>query len=161
MNNFDLKKYLVENKVTKSSQLEEAKTMGQIGDEIEELEDIKIRYEKKGDYDRAAEIEDKIESLKSEFKNLIKEETGKTLSGTKITYPKEIQDILNSLINLGLKKYQLSVSKLQGVYMIELPMSITPVDQLSKILDIVPGNYGIGIYPGFSGLSIKTDIKTN
>jgi len=75
MNNFDLKKYLVENKVTKSSQLEEAKTMGQIGDEIEELEDIKTRYEKKGDYDRAAEIEDKIESLKSEFKNLIKEET--------------------------------------------------------------------------------------
>jgi hypothetical protein len=75
MNNFDLKKYLVENKVTKSSQLEEAKTMGQIGDEIEELEDIKIRYEKKGDYDRAAKIEDKIESLKSEFKNLINEES--------------------------------------------------------------------------------------
>jgi hypothetical protein len=87
MNNFDLKKYLVENKVTKSSQLEEAKTMSQIGDEIEELEDIKIRYEKKGDYDRAAEIEDKIESLKSEFKNLIKEDEPIKYIGKRVDHP--------------------------------------------------------------------------
>lgn len=67
MSNFDLKKYLVENKLTKDSQLKE-NPMSQISDEIEELEDIKRRYEEKGDYDRAAKIEDKIENLKSEFK---------------------------------------------------------------------------------------------
>lgn len=79
MDNFDLKKYLVENKLTKGSQLRETKTLGQISDEIEELEDIKNRYEEKGDFDRAAKIEDKIENLKSEFKNLLKENS--TMSG--------------------------------------------------------------------------------
>jgi hypothetical protein len=96
---------------------------------------------------------------KSELKQLIKEEIGKNLSGKKIPIPQEIQDILNSLIDLGIKKYQLSVGKFQGVYTIELPITTTTVDMLSKILNIIPKNYGIGIYPGYSGLSIKTEIK--
>lgn len=73
MDNFDLKKYLVENRLTKSDQLNEAKTTGQISNEIEELDDIKRRYEEKGDFNRAAKIEDKIENLKSEFTNRINE----------------------------------------------------------------------------------------
>jgi len=73
MDNFDLKKYLVENRLTKSDQLNEAKTTGQISNEIEELDDIKRRYEEKGDFNRAAKIEDKIENLKSEFTNRITE----------------------------------------------------------------------------------------
>lgn len=74
MDNFDLKKYLVENRVTKNNQLNEAKTTGQISDEIEELDDIKRRYEEKGDFDRAAKIEDKIENLKSKYANIINKE---------------------------------------------------------------------------------------
>jgi hypothetical protein len=73
MDNFNLKKYLVENRLTKSNQLNEVKTTGQISDEIEELDNIKRRYEEKGDFDRAAKIEDKIENLKSEFTNRINE----------------------------------------------------------------------------------------
>jgi hypothetical protein len=48
------------------------KTIGQISDEIEELEDIKNRYEEKGDkisLERAAKTQDKIEALKKEFKD--------------------------------------------------------------------------------------------
>lgn len=74
MDNFDLKKYLIENRITKNNQLNEAKTTGQISDEIEELDDIKRRYEEKGDFDRAAKIEDKIENLKSEYANIINKE---------------------------------------------------------------------------------------
>ena len=43
------------------------KTIGQISDEIEELEDIKNRYEKKGDSERVAKTQDKIDALKKEF----------------------------------------------------------------------------------------------
>ena len=45
------------------------KTIGQISDEIEELEDIKNRYEEKGDFKRASKTQDKIDSLKKEFKD--------------------------------------------------------------------------------------------
>ena len=45
------------------------KTIGQISDEIEELEDIKNRYEEKGDFERASKTQDKIDSLKKEFKD--------------------------------------------------------------------------------------------
>jgi hypothetical protein len=47
------------------------KTIGQISDEIEELEDIKNRYERRGDLERASKIEDKIDILKKEFKDKI------------------------------------------------------------------------------------------
>ncbi len=45
------------------------KTIGQISDEIEELEDIKNRYEQKGDFERASKTQDKIDVLKKEFKD--------------------------------------------------------------------------------------------
>lgn len=45
------------------------KTIGQISDEIEELEDIKNRYEQKGDFERTSKIQDKIDGLKKEFKD--------------------------------------------------------------------------------------------
>ena len=45
------------------------KTIGQISDEIDELEDIKNRYEQKGDFERASKIQDKIDVLKKEFKD--------------------------------------------------------------------------------------------
>ena len=45
------------------------KTISQISDEIEELEDIKNRYEEKGDFERASKTQDKIDSLKKEFKD--------------------------------------------------------------------------------------------
>lgn len=45
------------------------KTIGQISDEIDELEDIKNRYEEKGLFERAAKIQDKIYALKKEFKD--------------------------------------------------------------------------------------------
>jgi hypothetical protein len=63
----------------KNNQLEEANTLGQISNDIDELEDIKRRYEKKGDFDRVAKIEDKIENLKSKLKNLLNENS--TMSG--------------------------------------------------------------------------------
>ena len=39
------------------------KTIGQISDEIEELEDIKNRYERRGDLERASKIQDKIDTF--------------------------------------------------------------------------------------------------
>ena len=47
------------------------KTIGQISDEIEELEDIKNRYERIGDLERASKIQDKIDVLKKQFKDKI------------------------------------------------------------------------------------------
>jgi excinuclease UvrABC helicase subunit UvrB len=49
-----------------------SKNISQISDDIEELEDIKNRYEKKGDFEKAKKTQDKIDSLKKEFKDLIK-----------------------------------------------------------------------------------------
>ncbi len=97
---------------------------------------------------------------KSELQQIIKEEVGNTLSEKKITFPKEIQDILNSLMSLGIKKYQLSVGKLQGVYVVELPMTIVNVNTLSKILEVLPKDSSIGLFPGYSGLTVKTNVKT-
>jgi hypothetical protein len=55
----------------KFNEIVSPKSLSQISDEIEELEIIKRKYEKKGDLDKAAQTEDKIENLKSMFKQAL------------------------------------------------------------------------------------------
>ena len=74
-------------------------------------------------------------------------------------YPQEVQDILKNLVeNLPLKKYQLGAFNNYGVWFIELPMTAIHSGNLKKIEKFLP-DFSIGIYPGYSGLSIRTNIS--
>jgi hypothetical protein len=73
-------------------------------------------------------------------------------------YPKEVQDILKKMVdNLPIKKYQLGAFNNYGVWFIELPMTAIHSGNLRKIERILP-DFSIGIYPGYSGLSLRTNI---
>lgn len=74
-------------------------------------------------------------------------------------YPQEVQDILKNLVdNLSLKKYQLGAFNNYGVWFIELPTTAISSENLRKIEKFLP-NFMIGIYSGYSGLSIRTNIS--
>lgn len=74
-------------------------------------------------------------------------------------YPQEIQDILKKMVeNLPIKKYQLSAFNNYGVWFIELPMTAITSAHLRNIEKFLP-DFMIGIYPGYSGLSIRTNIS--
>jgi hypothetical protein len=73
-------------------------------------------------------------------------------------YPQEVQDIIEDLVGaLPIKKYQLSAFNNYGVWFIELPFTAIYSGDLKKIESVLP-NFRIGIYPGYSGLSLRTDI---
>jgi hypothetical protein len=79
----------------------------------------------------------------------------------KNNYPEEVNKIINYLIQItGIKKYAWKAVTSYGVWMIQLPMTAIPIDLLTKISSVIPNSY-IGNYPGYSGLSIKTEIPNN
>jgi len=75
-------------------------------------------------------------------------------------YPEEVQKIINGLIGIGMKKYQLTASTNYGVWFIELPFTSISISNLKKIERILP-DFSIGLFPGYSGLSIKTNISVS
>lgn len=73
-------------------------------------------------------------------------------------YPQEVQDVIEDLMDvLPIKKYQLSAFNNYGVWFIELPFTAIHSGNLKRIESVLP-NFSIGIYPGYSGLSLRTDI---
>ena len=73
-------------------------------------------------------------------------------------YPEEVQNIIDGLIGIGMKKYQLTATTNYGVWFIELPMTAIHIGNLKKIEKIIP-DFNIGIWNGYSGLSIRTNIS--
>lgn len=73
-------------------------------------------------------------------------------------YPEEVQKVIDGLIGIGMKKYQLTARTMYGVWFIELPFTSTSISNLKKIERILP-EFSIGIYTGYSGLSIRTNIS--
>ncbi len=72
-------------------------------------------------------------------------------------YPKEVLAVFDALIKFGMKRYQLSARRDYGVWMIELPFTAMPISSIVQLSKVVEGN--IGIYTGYSGLTIKTTIS--
>jgi hypothetical protein len=75
-------------------------------------------------------------------------------------YPTEVQSIIDSLIGIGMKKYQLKAHTNYGVWFIELPVTNISINNLVKIQKFLP-NFTIGNFPGYWGLSLRTDISVN
>jgi len=73
-------------------------------------------------------------------------------------YPEEVQNIIDGLIGIGMKKYQLAAHTNYGVWFIELPFTAIHIGNLKKIEKIIP-DFNIGIWNGYSGLSIRTNIS--
>jgi hypothetical protein len=117
----------------------------------------KVWYDILDDY--TATVAEDIDSA------FVKSLVGKPLPESIVTeakatqYPKEVQDILDGLVNnLSIKKYQLSASNNYGVWFIELPMGAISIQNLKRIEKILP-EFSIGIWNGYSGLSIRTNIS--
>ena len=62
-------------------------------------------------------------------------------------YPEEVQKIIDGLIGIGMKKYQLTARTMYGVWFVELPFSSISISNLKKIEKILP-DFSIGIYTG-------------
>lgn len=98
---------------------------------------------------------------KSDLQTIIREEVAKTLNEASTDkYPAEVQSIIDSLIGIGMKKYQLKAYTNYGVWLIELPFTSISSANLVKISKVIP-NFSIGIFSGYSGLSLRTDISVN
>lgn len=79
----------------------------------------------------------------------------------KDNYPDEISKIIDQLVQITeVEKYAWSATTEYGVWMIQLPTTKLPITLLTKISLIIPNGF-IGIYFGYSGLSIKTEIPSN
>lgn len=95
-----------------------------------------------------------IKTLKSDIK--LEEPTNEAKESQ---YPQEVQDILKNMAdNLPIKKYQLGAFNNYGVWFIELPFTAIHSGNLKKIEKFLP-YFSIGIYQGYSGLSIRTNIS--
>jgi hypothetical protein len=106
----------------------------------------------------------------TELKQIIGEEINKVLNenlfpienfigeGKSDDYPKEVNDVFDTLVKFGMKRYQLSAKRDYGVWLIELPFTAMPISGVVQLSKVIDGN--IGIYPGYSGLTIKTNIKS-
>lgn len=117
----------------------------------------KVWYDILDDY-TATVIEDIdsvfVKTLRSDIK--LKESTNEAKESQ---YPQEVQDILKNMVdNLPIKKYQLGAFNNYGVWFIELPMTAIHSGNLRKIEKFLP-DFSIGIYQGYSGLSIRTNIS--
>lgn len=76
----------------------------------------------------------------------------------KAQYPKEVDDLILKIIEkLPVKKYQMAAFNNYGVWFIELPMTAIYSLHLRDLMTILP-DFSIGIYQGYSGLSIRTNI---
>ena len=77
----------------------------------------------------------------------------------KVEYPKEVEDLILKIIEkLPVKKYQMGAFNNYGVWFIELPMTAVYSLHLRDLMTILP-DFSIGIYRGYSGLSIRTNIS--
>ena len=98
------------------------------------------------------------EMLSMEDYNTIIGDSNEELKEAKSNYPIEVQNLIDELVNnLPLKKYQLSAFNNYGVWFIELPFTSIHSGNLRKIEKVLP-DFSIGIYPGYSGLSLRTNI---
>jgi len=117
----------------------------------------KVWYDILDDY-TAQVIEDVDSSFVKTLKSDIKLEEP-TNEAKKEEYPQEVQDILKNMVdNLPIKKYQLGAFNNYGVWFIELPFTAIHTGNLKKIEKFLP-DFSIGIYQGYSGLSIRTNIS--
>jgi hypothetical protein len=74
-------------------------------------------------------------------------------------YPKEVEDLILQIIEkLPVKKYQMAAFNNYGVWFIELPMTAIHSKHLRDLMTILP-DFSIGIFQGYSGLSIRTNIS--
>lgn len=79
---------------------------------------------------------------------------------SKNDYPDEINKVIDQLVQItGIKKYAWSATTDYGVWIIQTPTDKISIDLLTKISSIIPKSF-IGVYPGYSGLSIKTEIPS-
>jgi hypothetical protein len=81
---------------------------------------------------------------------------------TKKNYPKEITDLIDTLIStMGYKKYQLTINNLYGRYVIELPTTGFSVPQLRKLGSMLGDEMGVGYapYTNHNGMIIRTNIQ--
>ena len=91
----------------------------------------------------------------AELRKIIKEE----VSNISLTQS-EISQLVDKLIGIGYKKYQIDIDRAYGVYFITLPQNSLSISDMIKFSKILPEGSLIGIYKDvFSGLSIKTSIK--
>ena len=75
---------------------------------------------------------------------------------------KTIDELMASLVQMGLKKYQLDTFINYGVIFVALPFNAIPVAQIVKMSTILPQGCSIGHYdvPGGRGvLSIRTTFS--
>ena len=94
-----------------------------------------------------------VKSLKSDIK--LEEPTNEAKASQ---YPKEVDDLILKIIEkLPVKKYQMAAFNNYGVWFIELPMTAIYSKHLRDLMTILP-DFTIGIYQGYSGLSIRTNI---
>jgi UDP-N-acetylglucosamine:LPS N-acetylglucosamine transferase len=84
----------------------------------------------------------------------------------KSSYPKEITDLIDTLIStMGYKRYELSYNKsvntLAGRYVIQLPTTGFTVPQLKNLISILDPDMIVQYapYTSHNGMIIKTDIK--
>jgi hypothetical protein len=118
----------------------------------------KVWYDILDDY-TAQVIEDVdssfVKTLKSDIK--LEEPTNEAKNSQ---YPKEVEDLILQIIEkLPVKKYQMAAFNNYGVWFIELPMTAIHSKHLRDLMMILP-DFSIGIYQGYSGLSIRTNIST-
>lgn len=99
-----------------------------------------------------------LKALEAWLQEIWKENESLTNEAKSEVYPEEVQKIIDSLIGIGMKKYQLTATTNYGVWFIELPMTAIHIGNLKKIEKIIP-DFNIGIWNGYSGLSIRTNIQ--
>jgi hypothetical protein len=99
-----------------------------------------------------------LKSLEAWLQTIWNENESLTNEAKSEVYPEEVQKIIDSLIGIGMKKYQLTATTNYGVWFIELPMTAIHIGNLKKIEKIIP-DFNIGIWNGYSGLSIRTNIQ--
>ncbi len=72
----------------------------------------------------------------------------------------EVKNLVNELIQLGLKKYQLTVGTAYGVYMIDLPTSGLHKEQMIRLCSILPDGASIGAFSNHGNhLVIRTPFQ--
>jgi hypothetical protein len=81
-------------------------------------------------------------------------------NGDNHSYPEMIMELLNGLIGVGFKKYQLKVNVYQGKYMIELPDTGLALNDLKQVVNLMPEGSVLGYYKNLgSSLMIRTNVS--
>lgn len=99
-----------------------------------------------------------LKQLEAWLQTIWNENESPTNEAKSEVYPEEVQKIIDSLIGIGMKKYQLKAYTDYGVWFIELPMTNISIRNLIKIEKFLP-EFTIGNFPGYWGLSLRTNIS--